>query len=462
MIAGPPVAVAGRPGPNGEAAGLVRSALIGLASAMSLVAMGIQRALALDLSSDEGLITDTVASRDRKRVWDPLRREAGALTVAERDRRPFVPDGVRVGNFDVFSTLGAAVVFDDNIFGSDLNKQKDIRSEVAPEIRVLSRLPRHEIDLSLGGKIVSYLDHPEQGYENVHGQLRGALHFDHAHTLSAEVMSAIEHEERADSLATKFAAEPVEIFHNRAQVGITRDVGRLYGTLSAGAESWSYSNVKATDGSIINEGVRDLTVFNGQAKIGYRFSPGYELVTKLRVSRQFNEGDGTISRDGWGYEALAGLAFEPSALFRFHVLGGYGLRQYDQAGLADVTSSLAEAQVAWLATKQLTFYATAKRAIIDEITADTNGGRVETSLAARLEYEVWHNVVFNAGLKLSEADFSAVHRTDRKYSAGAGVDWHLSKNWLFTIAYQHEVRDSTDDAFDMTRNRITVGAKLRF
>ena len=461
MPSGAPAMARSRPGPHGEPAGLARSALVGLSSAMALVALGLQRAFALDLNSDEGLITDTIASRDRKRIWDPARRQ-DAFTVSERDRRPFVPDGVQAGSFQLFPTLGALVVFDDNIFGSDRNKQKDIRTELAPEVRLLSRLPRHEIDLSLGGKIVSYLDHTDQGYENVHGQVRGALHFDHAHTLSAEVMSALEHEERTESTASKFAAEPVPIFHNRAQVGVTRDVGRLYGTLSAGAESWSYSNVKATDGSIINEGVRDLTVFNGQAKVGYRFSPAYELVTKLRVSRQFNEGDGTVSRDGWGYEVLAGLKFEQSALMRWHILGGYGLRQYDQSGLADVTSTLAEAQVAWLATRQLTFYATAKRAIVDEITADGNGGRVETSVSARLEYEVWHNVILNAGLTLSEAQFSGSNRLDRKYSAGAGLDWHLNKNWLFTIAYQHEVRDSTDDAYDMTRNRITVGAKLRF
>jgi hypothetical protein len=37
-----------------------------------------------------------------------------------------------------------------------------------------------------------------------------------------------------------------------------------------------------------------------------------------------------------------------------------------------------------------------------------------------------------------------------------------NKNWLLSLGYEHAIRESTEQAFDMTRNRVTVGAKLRF
>lgn len=451
-----------RPPPRAHPLGLVRSALIGTSSAMALVALAIDRALALDLNTDEGLITDTVASRDRRRVWDSPNNNH-AETVSEHSRLEFAPKGIDAGPYRVFPSVGALVVYDDNIFASNAQRQKDVRSQFDPAIKLKSNFARHELDFSLAGKIVSYGEHSDQDYQDVKAQARGALHFDHARTLSAEIMSGLEHEERQDATASKFAAGPVQILHNRASVGITHDVSRLYGTLSASAEQWSYSDVKATDGTTLNESVRDMTTYSGQAKIGYRFSPGAEFVTKLRVSRQFNPGgDGIASRDGWGYEALAGLAFEQGALLRWHVLGGYGVRDFDNAGLSNVGSTLIEAQAAWLAARNLTFYATAKRSVLDVLAADGNDALVESSLAARLEYEVWHNVVLNAGISASQLKFVGSSRIDNRYTGNISLDYHMNKNWLFTIGYEHQVRDSTDDAADMTRNRFTVGAKLRF
>lgn len=449
-----PPPLAGR----GASIGLARSALVGLSSAMAIVALGVNRALAVDLSSEDGLITETIATRERMARWDDAKPAAAADGVPDA----FKPTGVKAGNFRVLPSLGALVIYDDNIFASNLDRRADLRTELTPEVKIRSDFSRHELDLSLGGKIVTFLENSDQNYENVYASARGALHFDHAHTLSAEALSSIEHEERHDVTASRFASGPVEIFHNRATVGITRDVARLYGTLSAGAESWSYSDIKASDGSIIDESARDLTVVNGTAKIGYRFSPGYEFVTRLRMSRQYNPGDGIVSHDGWGYDVTAGIAFNQGPILRWQLLGGYGLRQYDQPGIADVGSSLLEADVTWFASPNLTFRGMARRALVDELAADGNGSRVENIVSARLEYLLWHNLLFNAGLSYGEDQFTGSNRLDRRLIAGASFDFHMSKNWLFTIGYQHEVRNSTDDAYDMTRNRYMVGAKLRF
>lgn len=217
-------------------------------SALALaVIIDLPRAFALDLDGVDGLITETVASRDRQRVWDNSKRY-GAESIDERDRTFAKPEGIRAGSFLVFPEVGAAVTFDDNIFTRDFEKRSDWRSAVEGGIKFQSQLPRHMLDFSLEGKVVNYAEYTDLDYANVRAKLESALHFDNAHTLSASFLSGIEHEERDDPSYPLTARGPIQVFHNRASVGITRDVGRLYGTLSATAESWDFDDAIAVNG----------------------------------------------------------------------------------------------------------------------------------------------------------------------------------------------------------------------
>lgn len=436
------------------------------ASALALaVALTSTRANALDLDANDGLSTDTIASRDRLRVWDNAARY-GAETVGDRDRADAKPDGVRMGNYLVFPEAAALVTFDDNIFARDIDKVSDWRTDLSGGIKFASHLPRHVLDFSLDGKVVTYLENSEQDYANLRAKLNGALHFDNAHTLSASFLSAIEHEERNDpslplSRRSVTAEGPIEVFHNRASVGITRDVGRLYGTVSATAESWDSQDTNAIDGTPLDLDPADMKTFSTTAKFGYRFSPGFEWTGKVRGYRDLNRGDTKTDRDAWGYEAVTGIVFEANPLLRWRVLGGFGVRDYEQTDLATVATTLAAAEVEWLPTQRLTIYATLQRQILDAATLEASGV-VQTGVKIRAEYEIYHNLVLTGGVELREDKIPDVDQPDQIAAARIGLDYYYSKNWLFTFAYEHQVRDSSDDSLDMHRNRFMIGAKLRF
>jgi hypothetical protein len=430
-------------------------------SALALAAIiDLPRARALDLDGVDGLITETVASRDRQNMWDASRRN-GAESVDQHDRNDTKPEGIRAGNYLIFPEAGATAVFDDNIFSRDFEKRSDWRSETTGGVKFLSQLPRHVLDFSLDGKIVNYADHTDQDYANVRAKLESALHFDNAHTLSASFLSELEHEERDEPSYPLTSRGPIEVFHNRAAVGITRDVGRLYGTISATAESWDFKDAITVNGDLLDQDTRDTVTYSSQLKFGYRFSPGFSFVGKVRGLHDVNEGSPGNDRDAWGYEALAGLAFETNPLLRWRILGGYGLRDFEQASLANLTTTLMEADVQWLPTQRLTLYGTLSRQILD-VTDIAASGVVQSSAKLRADYEIYHNLIMNAGIEIRADDFQGTGRQDDVYSARAGLDYYFSKNWLFTLGYEYQVRDSTDDALDMHRNRFMIGAKLRF
>jgi hypothetical protein len=201
-------------------------------------------------------------------------------------------------------------VFDDNIFATANDRVGDIRHELQPRIKFESHLPRHVLDVAIGGKLVSYLEHDEFDHIDGFAALKGALHFDHAHTLSATMLSTLEHEDLLAPLAPGNAAEQTPVWRNRVKLGARRDAGRLYGSIGLAAESWDYQDVTARDGSTIDQDERDSAIYSTNLELGYRFSPGYELRTRLRALRQETRAGADKDRDGYGYEGLAGVASE--------------------------------------------------------------------------------------------------------------------------------------------------------
>lgn len=414
----------------------------------------------LDLDDTDGLNTTTIAKKERDIEWFK-EKTFGAETVAGHNRNFVKPEGIRAGNYIISPEAGAMVIFDDNLFSTDAEKVSDITTELTPSVKFRSELPRHVLDLSLDGKIVNHLENTDQDYANVKGRLEGAMHFDHAHTLSATLLSSLDHEER-NSPSYPFAArEPVEVFYNKASAGITRDVGRLYGTLSAAAESWDFKDNVALDGRPLDLDPRDTQIYSTQLRVGYRMSPGYDIIGKVRALKTLNEGDVDHDMDSLGFEAMAGLAFETNPLLKWRLMGGFGVRDYERAGQESLKTSLLEGEVVWLPTQRLTIYGTLTRRL-NETGGPDGSSLLQTGLSVRGDYEIYHNLLLSAGAMVREDASLGLDSSELVYGGHVGLEYYLNKNWLFTFTYQHDVRESDSDSRDMHRNRFMVGAKLRF
>jgi hypothetical protein len=416
---------------------------------------------ALDLG-DDGLGREgTIAYGQGLRNWDTIKRY-GAETVAGRDLGPYMPDGIRAGSYRLHPTLGTTVVFDDNIYVTPRNRTSDVRFEIVPVVRAKSDLPRHILDFAVGAKQTEYVKHSELNTTDFQFNMDGALHFDNAHTLALSVLSALEHEDRAAPDAPRNAVEKTAVFHNRAVIGLKRDAGRLYASFGTTVERWEFQDVKARDGSTIDQQGRDTQIVSAQAMLGYRFSPGFEIQGKLRALRQSNFGSTALDLSANGYEAIAGLSAEVSPLLRWRLLGGYGVRDYDSAALRTAGNALVEGEVQWLVTQLMTVYATARRAYAEGIYGDGAGGRVDNSIGARVEYEALRNLVFTLGGEYRESEFLSQSRQDKVLMGRVGVDYYHTKNWLFSLGYEHQVQRSNSEDDNVTRNRVWLTTKLRF
>lgn len=439
----------------------VRSAGQVSALALAVVLGWLVPARGVELDNDGLSREDTVAYKEHLRRWDNLTIYNGERVV-DRSKQPYQPDGIRIGNYILSPSLGVETTFDDNIFASRTNRKSDVRVDVVPVVKLTSQFSRHALDFAAGGRIARYAEHDSYDHAEGFVTMAGALHFDHAHTLSFRALSQIDHDDSLVPDKPTNAREPTQVLHNSVAVGLKRDAGRLWGALGAKAESWNYRDVRAFDGSVIDQDERDLQVVSTNARIGYRFSPGYEAQVQVRGLRQTTPGNVEYNRDAVGWEVAAGLAAELNPLLRWRLFGGYAQRDFDRKELGTVGAAIAEAELQWLASSLWNLTLTARRELNDSANVDGANARIDNKLKARVDYEMLRNLVFTIQGEYRLSDYVGVDRTDHLYVGRVGLQYLHTKNLMFQLNWENQQRLSDIAEAEFTRNRFWFEGKLRF
>lgn len=435
----------------------------GQASLLALMlAMGCTAtASAVELDNDGLSREDTVAYKEHLRRWDNLTLYRGERVV-DRTRTPFQPDGIRIGNYILSPSLGLETSFDDNVHATRTNKKSDVRIDIVPVVKMQSQFARHALDFAFGGRVAKYAEYDSYDHADGFASMAGALHFDHAHTLSFRALSEIEHDDTLNPDRPGNAREPTQVWHNVVAAGIKRDAGRLWAALGFKAEAWDYDDVRAHDGSTIDQDLRDLQVLSANARVGYRFSPGYEGQMQVRGLRQTTPGNIELDRDAFGWEIAAGLVAELNPLLRWRLFGGYAQRDFDRVELGTVGSAIAEAEVQWLASALWNVSLSLRRELSDSASLGTSSGRVDNKAKARIDYELLRNLVFTIQGEYRLSDYIGSDRSDQLYVGKIGMQYLHTKNWMFQLSWEHQHRLSDIAEAEFTRNRYWLEGKLRF
>lgn len=393
-------------------------------------------------------------------IYDDAKQN-GAVSVRDRTESSFRPDGIRIGNYLYFPWAGYVVTYDSNILSSGINQIADYRHELRMAMNFESHLPRHMFDLSLGGTAVMFQEFSDINHLDGYAASRWRIDIDHADSITGFASTNLEHEENVTEEAPLAAAEPVQDLHNKGEIALRRDGGRLYGAIGTRAESWNYDNVKAYDGSIIEQDSRDVAILSPFVSLGYRFSPGYNLTAEVVSHTQWNRGTEKIDRDAQGYEALAGIEMELTTLLKAEIKGGWQTQDFKQDGLADIDAAIWSAELQWLITPMLTLTFNARRSVY-ATTYGESSGRLDTQFGGRADYEMWRNLILTAGFEYRDSDFVGSDRLDSIYVGHIGAEYAYTKNIFLTVDYEHQLRQSTVSDYDVEKDKISIGGKIRF
>ena len=402
--------------------------------------------------------TSTLAQIEKADGWyDDV--NYGAAAAGLNGKKYFLPDGINLGSYMLYMTLGAGTAYDDNIYTLPDDPVGDFRSEANASVALLSQLPRHLFNVYLDGSYVGFAEHGDYDYVDGSALAEWRLDIDHGHALGGRMGSSYEHEERLAPETPINAREAVPVLTNAAEIALTRDQGRLGASLGLDFADYNYSDVEAFDGSLIDQDFRDMTSYGAYLHLSHRFSPGYKLLASLRAGREIYNSADSSSLNATVYDAQLGLAFELSPLWRAYASAGYGLADYDAAGSAAVRGL----RFRWpIAVARLA------RSDHDPLgrPVDRCGELRDIGRAARDAHRVDGRVRSHAQLDV-DGDWPATSKRISEGSLGLtivyigkiGAEYTINKNVLFTLGYEHKQRFSTDPDYDTASKPLHGGTK---
>lgn len=376
--------------------------------------------------------------------------ERGRYTaVTERAQPEYDPVPVRAGVFDINASLGASAAYNDNIFAEPNNEDDDTIFRLQPVVDARSTWSTHEVAMGASVDHREYATNDSETSTDYNVYLNGRLDVTRDFALRAGVNAQRVTEERYEA-ASIGAPEPPQYDGYGAFASATYRVDRFQLEATAGMSEREYDQ--------LNQQFRDNEETYVSARAAYAISPDIAVFVQGRRSEQ----DYTSSdRDGTRTTIDAGVNFELAAPFRGEIAVGSFEDKRDAAIYQDTDGLSVAANVQWFPTQLTTVTFSGFRGSFDPGLA-ASASAVASNFGARVDHELYRNVLLFGGLRMEDISFEGVDREDEALAGFLGAAWKLNRNARIEAQYSGRSQESSGGAAgpDLDQNVLSVGVRF--
>jgi hypothetical protein len=363
--------------------------------------------------------------------------------------------GIRVGPAIVYPSISASMLYDDNIFATNTNKQGSFGTIVSPAVRAELR-PRggHVLGVSYSADIIRFAESNADNF-NVHNlRADGNLIFTTRARLALDA-HYIESVDRRGTTDRPVGTEPDEWEAKGASGKFTYGAPGARGRidLEAGRRDLTYKTNRAVTAPFDHE----ITYVGGA--FYWRFMPKTSLLFEARHTDIDYESSDLSSQERL---LVVGLTWEATAQTTGIVRVGHLRKEFDAPGRETFTGLSWEGSVRWSPrTYSNVEFTTAQH------TSESSGFGDYT--LSRVAFATWrHNwtsrtqSAVRLGYRNDDYGGAGVNRDEDTTTAGAGLQYQF-RRWLrFEGRYDHVRRSSNIPGEEYNRNifMFTVGASL--
>ena len=383
--------------------------------------------------------------------------ERGRYTaVTERNQADFDPEAVRVGAFDVWSSLGLDAAYNDNIFAEATGPDDDTIVHVRPVVEARSNWTSHALTASLSVNHREYVSNDAETSTDYEGFLDGRLDVQRAFALTGNVNAGHFTEERF--MPGNNAGDPAA----ESDV-VGGSVGAIYRSDRIQIEG--NANTSQRDFQDFYD-FRDVTDTGFYGRASYAMSPDVAVFVQGRTSEQDYDFAGDITnpnRDGTQTNLQVGASFELQAPFRGEIAIGSVKEEKDDPAWTDVDGLSLNGRLLWFPTQITTVTFTGNQGVFDpgvvEFASATN-----TNFGVRVDHELRRNIIIFGDVSFGKYEFegtalSPTSREDEFTDFEVGFAYKLNKRMHAVFGYQLHSQDSTSEpSFD--QNIISAGLKF--
>jgi hypothetical protein len=354
------------------------------------------------------------------------------VTVASRARPAFDPQGLRAGSFVLWPQVEETVGVNNNVLGGSPQRGSWMLG-TSPSLRVASGWARDSLGAYLGLTDMRYFDLPAQGRTDWTGSVGGEVSVGRD-SLTLAVAHLALHEDRTELDALP-SDQPIAYWVNDVRAAYALALNRWSVTPAVDAATWRFGDTTIL-GVPASQSYRDRNVLQGSVTARYEAAAQRDLVVVLRgVDTVYVAGQpGVAAPDSISVQALAGIDYAGSAVWRYRLLAGFERRSFAAAAAYPAhTAPLVEGEVAWSPSGLTTLTGTVTRAIEDAAQAGV-AGYTYTGARLRIDHEVFRNVLLQVSGGLQRAAFLG-GGVQTGLLAGAGATWLINRQLRLSATY---------------------------
>lgn len=382
-------------------------------------------------------------------------------SVPGRARPGYDAVGARAGSFFFYPFIVESILYDDNVFASNTNKQDDWILTSSPNLLVLSDWGRHKLDFKFGLTDYRHRDFSKESHTDFYAKSDWQIDVTRDFNVAGSLGAASLTEGRGESDAPTSAAEPTTFRKYDASLSLNKQFNRFTLQVGGAARVFDYDSVDAIGGGTIDQNGRDGTIYTAVARAAYEFSPGYRVFGLMEGNKRNFGRELTDDRDSKGYQARAGLEFEITRLVKGEISAGYFEQDYEKIGFANASGMAFKGGLLWNPTMLMTVNLTGER-LVSETSVAGASGHVDTILSGRVDYEIMRNLIGSPYISYTLEDYEGVDREDKTLQAGISMQLLINRHISTSAFYTFTTKDSNLDTFDYDKNVVGGSVKIQF
>lgn len=391
-----------------------------------------------------------------------IRTAAIETPETEAEENPYAPLGLRLGTFNVITTLEQGVTWTSNATYST-DPKPAVLSETTLRLNAASDWSRHSANINAFGTYRKSIDgepvtDPSAGFDatlnlDISEELRGI----------GKLGYSLRRED-ADSpveLPATVTSRPIRQ-ELTGSLGLEKDVGKFRFAASGNLLRLDYSDAELENGGTLSQEERNSTLLTGILRTGYEISPAFTPFVELEYGRRNYDftPEGGNQRSSDRMAARLGTELDLGEKLKGELALGYVTEQFDDAALSDISGISTSADLSWSPQRGTTVGFNASTEVEGTTTAGESGSILYSGTIS-LQRELRANLSLDASLGASWRDYASTADRDLTLRGQTSLTWWLNRYAGLTGRYSYEQLTSTLPGRDTTVHNVFLGVKLQ-
>ena len=395
---------------------------------------------------------------------EPPQIDKRYTAVLDRVQPGYAAPGIAVGSFILSPSLSVSGGYDDNIFGTEHDRVADEYVRFRPEASLQSQWGSSSVNVDANGTIDRYVNHTSENIADYSVTTSGLFQISSDTILRAAARVESDHQSRLSQDIFAQTIRPVRYDEQSGAIALTHDFNRLRLTADTHVARFDWHDGRLADGSVYDQQTSDNASYRFGVRASYAQTPSFAwFVSASGNVRNFRTGTvDTPERDSHGYQLLAGVDFETTALIRGSIGVGYISQHFRSPHYTDLSGVGFNARVQFFPSQLTTVTVQGDRAVLDS-GIPGSGGYLSTEGTIRIDHELFRQVILSGSVGYQNNRFNNLDRVDHRIATSAGATYRLNRTASLELRYDR--LDQSSHGADRYRayvdNRLMAGVALR-